>query len=205
METLHVNGPPQLGDSLVSLREPGLRGVSVDLAMQSLRAGYGDSWPEVDLTDDDGRAWQLGELVLGEMASLDIPEALSLSGEEAPEVHGFIEMNDGFSRELQRMLARTGLGAEITSPHSSQLMRLVQFFADNRRPAPDSFMYENFTMAHGPTIITPNPEKILSAVHAAGQPAAKIGEIIDRAVILVHSQGTEQRGSVISRPVIIPR
>ena len=197
-EAPFINGSLQAGDALVGFREPGLRGVGLIKAAGALASAYGEGWPAVDLTDLDGRLGTLGELVTAEQR-ITARYAAKLATTASVEVHGLTDMYKySLVDEMRSLLDGTGLGVEITDPFESQLMRLVQFFANDRRPASDRYMYETFTMAHGPVVITPNPEAMIESASHLPTEVENIGTTIEEPVIRIHSKGTEQRGEVLS-------
>lgn len=197
-ETPFISGPPQAGDDLVSFREPGIRGVGVKEAAEALKSGFGENWQDDDLTDDDKRRWQLGELVTRDAVAPkdELLKIIKLAAEiEKPEIHGVAEMTQGFVPELRKMLGATGLGASIDQPFDSQLMRLIQI------RIPETSMYDIFPMAHGPLIATPKAHSLVAASEERGHEPGIIGKIIEEPVILIRSLRSGHPGEVLSYDV----
>jgi hypothetical protein len=189
-----IKGPIQPGDALVSFYEPGIRGVGMDEAAEALRAGLGPEWRDEDITDYDERRWNLGELSIRDAVGPKekVLELIDLASEiEKPEVHGVADMSRGFVPELRNLLGATCLGAEIDQPFDSKLVQLI------RVRFPETFMYNNFYMAHGPIIATPKPDGLLTAAEELAHEARVIGTIIEEPVIRIRSPRLES-GEVLS-------
>lgn len=200
LEALLTSDSLRTGDALVSLHDPSMRGVGVELAEIALDEWYSSlDWREESLTDDDGRRWKFGQLVVHETASLESLHEVLDAADGLLEIHAVTGMNSALVPELRRLVRDTKLGISLNSPFTSQLMRMVQPWASSEHnTASDSYMYETFTMGHGPIVATPEPETVIVASKKVGREARNIGEIVCRPEIRIRSQGIEQRGQILS-------
>ncbi|HVV25494.1 MAG TPA: AIR synthase-related protein [Candidatus Saccharimonadales bacterium] len=202
LEAPLTNGPIQSGDALVGFYDPTTRGVGNELAEGALENWYLElDWRREGLTDDNGRAWKFGQLVTEGAASLEPLRETLEAAEGAPHIHAIAGMNSGLVPELRRMVRGTQLGVILNRPFSSQLMRMVQYQANEGGTLGDTKMYETFTMGHGPIIATPQPEAIVAASERLGYEARHIGEIVAKSVIRIRSQGFERNGQILSYDV----
>jgi hypothetical protein len=195
----------QPGAALVSVYDPGFRGVGMAEAAQVLYDAFGERWREVDLTDDD-RHWTFEELLLRGLRDAVAPrpsveEALDRSEGQAEVVAWPLTymLEGGLVPAMRASLRDTGAGAEITAPFRSQAMFMVQFLRRqySRKDTPDGFMYERFTMGLGPIIAAAEPEQTIDQLRQVGQPQ-KIGRLITEPELRITSQGLERQGEVLT-------
>ena len=185
----------QAGDKLIGIPEPGPRCNGMTDIRGALRQEYGRYWhTKVEKS--------LGDLTLGQLVQIpatiyhgtisDITGGWDVSREQKAKITGFAHITGGGQpSKLATMLVGSELGITIDDPIDPpailSLVQRITGFTDRRA-------YGKFHMGPGGVIATPEEDKVLPLLHAAGLEGAKvIGEIIDEQGIRIKNRGTEQR------------
>jgi phosphoribosylformylglycinamidine cyclo-ligase len=173
------------GDAIVGLAETGCRSNGYSLVRHILQRQHGDGWHTVPL----------GQTTLGEHAlqpariyAAAVVDMLGgVYGAPQVELHGVVHVTGGgLPGKLGRLLRRTHLGAEVTSPLTpGPLLAYLQ----EHGPVSDYEAYRVWNMGQGMLLITPQPDAALAVASQHGITAQVIGTISSQPGIRLHSQG----------------
>lgn len=200
------------GDSIVALRERGLRSNGHTDARLAFERGFGEDWHEEEVPDKDGQTRRLGELALMP-STIYTPLIVEMTGgldpnrEPKAKVHGAAHnTGGGVPEKLGRVLRNTGFGAEISESFEVPLvMGLAQALHPDH--IPDTMAYRLWNMGYGMFVVSPEPEKVLGVVREYNQnhdrsiEAKTVGEITKRPGIRIKSNGNINKGKILEFPV----
>ncbi len=184
----------QPGDALVGLPEPGPRCNGMTDIRNAFKQEYGGKWhTKIEPS--------LGSVTLGQLVQIpatvyhgiisDITGGWDIRREPKAEVTGFAHITGGGQpSKLRTMLNGSELGITIDDPiDPPPFMQLVQRILGYD----DEKIYGKLHMGPGGVIATPEPDKVLSLVKAAGLEETKvIGEITDEPGIRIKNRGAVQ-------------
>lgn len=179
------------GDSIVALREKGLRCNSLSLVRKIFLENFGDEWHTMTVS-----GLNLGEAVL-RPSTIYSKFIAKLHGscdpkKESP-VHGIAHITGGgIPEKLSRVLRVSGLGAELSDLYKpSPVMTLCQSLGN----VPDDEALGTFNMGQGMLVVTPHPGHVLKKAGKAGIEAKVAGVITKKPVIRLKSLGFENPGA----------
>jgi phosphoribosylformylglycinamidine cyclo-ligase len=162
-----------VGDTLVALREGGLRSNGLSLARKVLFDTHGDEWHKVEY---DGST--LGALVL-RPSQIYCAAVVDMFGgyDRDPKagIHGVAHITGGgIPGKVGRMLKQSGLGAHIKNPFAPcNLMIYCQDYGE----VPDAEAYKTWNMGQGMVIATPDPTAVMDVAGEHGIESRVIGKI----------------------------
>jgi len=184
----------QVGDSLVGLREYGLRSNGLSLIRKTFEDRYGPEW---HLVDDiiDGQTETLGDLVLtpSKIYTKAVVDMLGgVFGEPKADIHGVAHITGGgVPGKVGRMLKPSGLGADIEAPFEpSEIMKHCQNIAE----IIDAEAYKTWNMGQGMVIATPEPFEVISVAQEHDIDADEIGQVTEKSGIRIRSNGVFRAG-----------
>jgi|GEM_PF-6147935 len=178
-------------------------------AETALAFGFGAEWEHESIPESNGNGNQRS-CILGEFVSyspndtegdIEVVEAvLDEASQARVAVNGAAMMvGRGLVEELSDLLEPSELGADIYNPYKpSTVMRLVQGLHRDPNPAPDDLVYKLYPMGHGPLIVTPDPERIVTIAERTAKKAKVIGRITADRIIRVKSFGINQPGETLT-------
>ncbi|MDP1729473.1 MAG: AIR synthase-related protein [archaeon] len=165
----------QLGDTLVGLREEGIRSNGLSLVRKIMKDNFGDDWHSKKFGEKS-----YGELVLtpSTIYSAAVVNMFGgFNGEPRTEVHGVAHITGGgIPGKLGRMLKPSGLSAHLTYRFPltpSMIMRQVQELGN----VTDETAYKTWNMGTGAIIATPKPDEVIKIAQEYGIDAGEIGEV----------------------------
>lgn len=176
----------EAGQSVVALRERGLRSNGFTLARRILAEHLGPAWHEKRFAE---RSW--GQELL-EPSRIYAPALLDALGrmDETPQaqVSGLVHVTGGgVPGKLARLLQGRGLGAELEGLFEppGAVLTLQRWGGVSDREA-----YRTWNMGNGMLAVTPEPEALLGALHSRGVEARVAGRLIRGRSIAITSRGS---------------
>lgn len=176
------------GDSIVGLREEGLRCNGISLVRRLLETHHGKYW-EQERTHDGTplieMALRPSRIYSGAM--VEMFGGYSLDQEPRAELHGAAHISGGgIPEKLGRALRPTGLGAVIDEPFEpAELMLYCQQLGN----VTDREAYRTWNMGQGMLIISPSPGAVIEVAGEHDIEAKVVGEIVEEPGITIHSKG----------------
>lgn len=175
------------GDTLVGLRETGLRCNGISLVRKLLRAEYGEHWETkhlggkrlIDLALQPSRIYSSGVVDMFGGYDLSVPPKAILHG--AAHITG-----GGIPEKLGRALKPSGLGALIDEPFepSPLMLHCQELGGVTEREA-----YKSWNMGQGMILVSPTPEDVMAVARTHDIEAKVIGKITRTSGIEIHSRG----------------
>jgi phosphoribosylformylglycinamidine cyclo-ligase len=186
------------GDAVVVLREEGFRANGWSLVRKIFQKEHGDEWHTV--AHDSST---LGELALTPSriySRLVVGLHGGFDAEGTCEIHGVAHITGGgVPEKMTRVLRRSKLGARLTNLFDpAEVVSYCQKIGE----ISDHDAYRAWNMGQGLAIMTPEPEKVLTAAKAYGIGARIAGEIIPGPQVIITSKGTEAPGKELTFSVI---
>jgi len=162
------------GDSIVAFRETGFRSNGLSLVRRILELKYGPDWHTHEL---NGK--KLGELIL-QPSKIYSKAIVAMHGgfqtEGCCEIHGVVHVTGGgIPSKLGRVLSPCKFGAELTDLFEPcAAMKHCQKLGE----ISDEEAYRTWNMGQGLMVITPMPDKVISAASQFGIDAKVAGKVV---------------------------
>jgi phosphoribosylformylglycinamidine cyclo-ligase len=175
------------GDTIVGLREEGLRCNGISLIRKVLETTYGQHWEDqelngkrlIDLALQPSRIYSAAVTDMFGGYSLDRPAKAILHG--AAHISG-----GGVPEKLGRLLRASQVGAKIDDPFTPcDLMLHCQALGN----VDDREAYRTWNMGQGMLLITPSPQEVMAVSRQHGIEAKAVGKIVTKPGITIKSQG----------------
>jgi phosphoribosylformylglycinamidine cyclo-ligase len=173
------------GDSIIGLREQGIRSNGLSLVRKILNLSYGNSWHEVKLNNRN-----LAEIALQPSKIYSKAVVDMFGGVQNPpkaELHGVAHITGGgIPSKLGRVLKPVGHGAELDDLFSPPEIVL---HCQEKGNVADREAYTTWNMGQGMLIITPEPDNVINISKKHEIESKVVGKITENKVIRIYSQG----------------
>jgi len=184
----------QPGDSVVMLREEGMRANGLSLVRKVCRVAYGDEWHDQAFGDST-----LGAAVMHPSriySRLLVHLNGGFEGKPTALVHGVAHITGGgIPEKLGRVLRPSGLGAKLKSLWApAEIMLHSQEIGD----IDDETAYKTWNMGNGMAIITPEPELVIHEAETLGFDSLNAGTIVREKGISLRSHGFQSPGILLT-------
>jgi phosphoribosylformylglycinamidine cyclo-ligase len=172
-------------DSIVGLRENGIRSNGLSLVRKIFEHAHGENWHEIT---HNGRS--LAEIAL-EPSKIYAKAIVDMFGgvENEPKavVHGVAHITGGgIPGKLGRVLKPTGVGADLNGLFEPpEIMRYCQ----EHGKVPDREAYRTWNMGQGMLVITPEPDNVIQIAKQHNIDSKVVGGIIDEKSIRMTNKG----------------
>ena len=185
------------GDSIVAIREPGLRSNGFTLARAVLQRAYGEAWHEAAAPS----GIPFGEALLTP-SRIYAPAVLDLIGRatrdepaRAP-VHAVVHVTGGgVPGKLERVLAPRGLGAVLDDLFApGEALAALQALGE----VDDKAAYRAWNMGQGLLVVTPAPALVMAAFVARGHEARIAGRVVAGRALHLVSRGCAHPGTTLT-------
>jgi len=182
------------GDSIVALKEEGLRSNGLSLVRKVLSEAHGNDWHKKDFGDRT-----LGDLVL-EPSRIYSRAIVAMSGgafgEPRANVHGVVHVTGGgIPSKLGSVLEPSGKGAVLNDLFEpTSLMIYVQ----HKGGVGDAEAYRALNMGNGMFVISGQPDGIIEVAREYDIDARVAGEIVEKPGIRIRSKGNYSNGRELS-------
>ncbi|HUD11100.1 MAG TPA: AIR synthase-related protein [Candidatus Saccharimonadia bacterium] len=175
------------GDTLVALREPGLRSNGISLVRRILSDKYGSNWSSQDLDGTSFADLALLPSIIYSPVIVDMIGGWDVERPPRAKIHAMAHITgSGLPGKLGRALRPAGLGAMIDNPMEvPELMLHCQEVGD----VSDYEAYRTWHMGQGMVIATPEPHTVLAVARAHQIEAQVIGSVTDSTKIKIASRG----------------
>lgn len=175
------------GDTVIGLREPGLRSNGISLIRRVLEQKYGPKWHEQSLNGTPIIDLALSPSVIYSKALVDMFGGWNLGQPHRAKIHAAAHITgSGLAGKLGRALKPSGLGASIDNPFDPPaLMTHVQEVGS----VTDEEAYRTWHMGQGMVIITPEPHPVLAVARAHHLEGQVIGTVTKSPAIRISSRG----------------
>lgn len=175
------------GDSIVSLRETGLRCNGISLVRRLLKDEYGEHWENESFKGKKLIDLALQPSQIYSAAVVEMFGGYDLKQKPKAELHAVAHISGGgIPEKLGRNLSASGLGAVIDNPFPPcQLMLHCQELGN----VADEEAYRTWNMGNGMLIVTPDPKAVIAVAKAHGVEAQTAGTITDKPGITITNQG----------------
>lgn len=175
------------GDSLIGLRETGLRCNGISLVRRLLSAQYGDHWERERIGDSRLIDLALQPSSIYSAAVVDMFGGYDLAAKPKAVLHGAAHITGGgIPEKLGRVLKASALGAVIDDPFEpSPLLTHCQEIGEvSEREA-----YRAWNMGQGMILISPLPAAVIQVAMSHGIEAKVIGNVVKSPAIEIHTKG----------------
>jgi phosphoribosylformylglycinamidine cyclo-ligase len=175
------------GDSIVSLRETGLRCNGISLVRRLLKDKYGEKWETKKLNAKPLIELALQPSQIYSAAVVAMFGGYDLKQKPQAKLHAVAHISGGgIPEKLGRNLSASGLGAMIDNPFPPcDLMLHCQKLGN----VSDSEAYRTWNMGNGMLIVTPEPDKVIAVAKKYGIQAQTAGRVTAEPGITIANQG----------------
>lgn len=175
------------GDSIVSLRETGLRCNGISLVRRLLKDTYGEKWENQKLNGKRLIDLALQPSQIYSAAVVAMFGGYDLKQKPKAELHAVAHISGGgIPEKLGRNLSASGLGAVIDNPFPPcDLMLHCQELGN----VSDKEAYRTWNMGNGMLIVTPEPDKVIAVAKKYSIEAQTAGSVTAKPGITITNQG----------------
>lgn len=174
-----------LNDSIVGLREKGIRSNGLSLIRKIMEHADSKNWHEIKR---NGRS--LAEIALepSKIYSKAIVEMFGgVEFDPLVDIHGVAHITGGgIPSKLGRILKPTNFGALLTDPFEPpEIVRYCQ----EKGKIDDQEAYKTWNMGQGMVVITPEPDEVIKISKKYNIEAKKVGKIVEKRGICIKNRG----------------
>lgn len=173
------------GDSIVALREEGLRSNGMTDMRETMEAEYGQEW---HMEESSGRLIAQEALrpsVIYTRAVVDMHGGFD--GDPRARINGIAHITGGgIPEKLGRVLKVTGLGAELYDLFDPNW---IMIYCQSLSGMSDHVAYRTWNMGQGMLVMTPEPQKVVDIAGEHGIESKVAGEITHKPGIRIRSKG----------------
>jgi phosphoribosylformylglycinamidine cyclo-ligase len=175
------------GDSIVALRETGLRCNGISLVRKLLKDRYGEDWGEQDFNGQRLVDVALQPSQIYSAAVVEMFGGYDLKQKPIAKLHAVAHISGGgIPEKLGRNLSASGCGAVLDNPFKPcDLMLHCQEIGN----VTDEEAYRTWNMGNGMLIVTPEPDKVIAVAEKYGIEAQLAGSITAKPGITITNQG----------------
>lgn len=164
----------QVGDSIVALKEPGMRCNGMSLVRKVFNDAHGEDWHTVEYKGKSLGDWVLYPSQIYCAAVVDMFGGVM--NEPKAVVHGVAHITGGgIPGKLGRVLKPSGLGAVLDNLYTpSEVMTHCQELGN----VSDEEAYKTWNMGQGMFVITPEPETVIEVAKQHGIESQVAGNVV---------------------------